>query len=450
MKLYRFSDPRSWKRFERDFEKANATSDVAEQVTAILDDIRIRGATALREYTLTFDGVKLAPGRFRVPPERLREAAHGLEPGQRRALRESMAQVKAFHRRTLPGDWLEKNAHGARYGERYYPIRRAGIYIPGGQVPLISTVVMTVVPARVARVPEIAVFTPPSALQAGGEPHPALLGALHLCGVREVYMLGGVQAVAAAAFGAPGIPAVDKIFGPGNAYVNEAKRQVFGRVGVDLQPGPSEVMVIADDGANPEHVAADLLAQAEHGTGKEKVFLVTFSPEMVEAVEAAIDAQLPQLSHRKAIRRVLDRHGFAIIAEDREAAAAIANRVAPEHLELQVAAADLAYLTRRITTAGAILQGYWTPTVLGDFVAGPSHTLPTGGTGRFFSGLRSMDFLRRTSVIRYSERSARAAAPAVRLFSAMEQLDAHGKSLDIRLETAADPKSRPSTKGNRR
>jgi histidinol dehydrogenase len=226
---------------------------------------------------------------------------------------------------------------------------------------------------------------------------------------------------------------VDKIFGPGNAYVNEAKRQVFGRVGIDLQPGPSEVMVIADDGANPGHVAADLLAQAEHGTGKEKIYLIALSKKMIQAVDAAIAFQMPQLSHAEATRRVLDRHFFVVEVPSLEEAVEVANAIAPEHLELQVGKAHLPTLTRRITTAGAILLGYDTPTVLGDFVAGPSHTLPTGRTGRFFSGLRAVDYLRRTSVIEYGPKSLEKAAPAVGIFSELEQLDGHGKSLEIRL-----------------
>lgn len=434
MKLYRHQDAKSYRQFQREVVKANSVQDISETVADLLEDIRSRGNTALRELTLKFDGVKLPQSGPRLDPAKIEEAGKQLTTEQRKALRESICSVKDYHRPTIPRDWTERNLHGGRVGERYYPIQRVGIYVPGGQVPLVSSVVMSVVPALVAKVPEIAVFTPPSAANPNGNPNEALLGALHLCGIEEVYTLGGVQAIGAAAFGSQSITPVDKIFGPGNAYVNEAKRQVFGRVGIDSQPGPSEVMVIADEGADPAYVAADLLAQAEHGTGKEKIYLVAFSERMVEAVEAAIAFQLPPLRHSEAIEAVLKKHFFAILVESLEGAVEIANWVAPEHLELQVAREHLSLLTREITTAGAILQGYQTPTVVGDFVAGPSHTLPTGRTGRFFSGLRAVDFLRRTSVIHYSQNSLKAAQQAVEVFSKLEQLDAHGRSLEIRLE----------------
>jgi len=432
MKIYNYKDSRSFRQLLQDVEQANSTHDISRNVAAILEDIRKRGSRALIDYTLKFDGVKLDPGKIRLNPGLMKEAGRKLSPVQRRAIRESIRMVRDYHRPTLPQNWMSRNAHGAKVGERYYPIERAGIYIPGGNVPLVSSVVMTVIPAQVAKVPRIAVFTPPSSSSPGGVPSPLLLGALHLCGVKEVYSLGGIQAIGAAAFGVGDITPVDKLFGPGNAYVNEAKRQVFGRVGVDLQPGPSEVMIIADEGANPGHVAADLLAQAEHGTGKEKIFLVTFSNAMIREVEAEITGQLPCLNHSQAIQKVLDNNYFVIEVEDLEAASAVANAIAPEHLELQVRARAVPQLTRTITTAGAILQGYWTPTVLGDFVAGPSHTLPTGRTSRFFSGLRAVDFMRRSSIIGYSRKTIKAAARTVKVFSELEQLDAHGKSLEIR------------------
>ncbi len=437
MKRYAYKDPSEFKRFLRAVDRANSVSDLSGTVAELLEKIRTGGNRALIDLTIKFDGVKLSPGKLRLDSEEIHAAGKALPTRVRKAIRESIRSVRDYHRPTLPKSWTGKNAHGATVGERYYPIERVGIYIPGGQVPLVSSVVMTVVPALVARVPQIAVFTPPSAGQPGGRPNPSLLGALDLCGVDEVYTLGGVQAIGAAAYGTRTIPSVDKIFGPGNAYVNEAKRQVFGRVGIDLQPGPSEVMVIADDGADPAHVAADLLAQAEHGTGKEKVFLVTFSKEMTAAVQGAIGFQLPRLSHAKAIERVLKGRFFVVEVESLEGAIAVANAVAPEHLELQVARKAIPVLVRGITTAGAILQGYSTPTVLGDFVAGPSHTLPTGRTSRFFSGLRAVDFLRRTSTIEYDAKSLAAAAPAVRTFSEIEALDAHGRSLEIRLEKGA-------------
>jgi histidinol dehydrogenase len=266
-----------------------------------------------------------------------------------------------------------------------------------------------------------------------GKINPDILAALHLCGVREVYAVGGAQAVAAMALGTRTIAPVDKIFGPGNAFVTEAKRQVFGLVGVDLLPGPSEVMIVADRTAKPEWVAADLCAQAEHGSGKEKLYLVTEDETFAKRCLAAARAQSATLTHGEKIRQALAAKVCVILVPEIEDAAEAANLVAPEHLELMVAKGALAKLSARITTAGAILLGDLTPTVLGDFTAGPSHTLPTGGTGRFFSGLRVADFLRRTSLVRYDRASLKKAAGVVAAFAGMESLDAHGRSLRVRL-----------------
>jgi histidinol dehydrogenase len=290
---------------------------------------------------------------------------------------------------------------------------------------------MTVVLAQIARCPEIAVFTP---CGPDGRVAPAMLGALHKIGIDEVYRIGGVQAVGAMAYGTESIRPVDKVFGPGNAYTVEAQRQVFGTVGVALLPGPSEVCVIADSSAKAEFVAADILAQAEHGTGREKVYFITTSEKVLQEVEAEIERQITGLGRAKLIQSVLDTGALAIVTDSLAEAAEIADFIAPEHLELEVAAKSVAGLLRRITTAGAVLVGGETPTALGDFIAGPSHTLPTGRTGRFFSGLRVSDFLRRTSVVRYDARSLAKAAPVVAAFSGMENLDAHGRSCEIRLK----------------
>jgi histidinol dehydrogenase len=289
---------------------------------------------------------------------------------------------------------------------------------------------MTTVLAQMAGVGEIAVCTPPD--KSGGT-HPGLLAALALCEVGEVYRMGGIQAMGALAYGTKMIPAVDKLFGPGNAYTIEAKRQLFGTVGVDLLPGPSEIMVLCDASANAHWAALDLLAQAEHGTGKERIYLVSTSRVRLAEILVEVKRHAAKFSNGNRLTDVL-KHGFiAVHAKNLDEAAAIANYVAPEHLELQVRASAFAKLTKQITTAGAILLGGETPTVLGDFTAGPSHTLPTGRTGRFFSGLRVADFLRRSSVVQYDARSLRRAAPVVAAFSALERLPAHGESLRARL-----------------
>lgn len=405
--------------------------DLQETVAAILADVRERGDAAVVDQAARIDGVRLTPRRFRVTPAELSAAAAGLSFHDRAAFLAARANVLAYNRRTLPRGWNGRNRQGAEVGEKYDPIRRIGINIPGGQVPLVSTVVMTVTLAQLAGVPEIAVFTP---CNREGRVAPGLLAALRLCGITEIYRFGGVYGVGAMAYGTKSIPAVDKIFGPSNAYVCEAMRQVFGAVGVAGLPGPSELMVIADGTARADYAAADLLAQAEHGSGKEKIYLVTTSSRLRAAVAAEIEAQLPCLSRAELIRRVLADGFLAVEVGTLDQAVGVANVIAPEHLELLVAPAAVASLTRKITTAGAIMVGNETPTALGDFIAGPSHVLPTGRSGRFFSGLRVADFMRRTSLVRYDRASLRRAAPVVAAFAVLEQLDAHGRSVAIRTE----------------
>ncbi len=410
---------------------AEPSPEIRAGVAAILADVQTRGDAAVAYYTAKFDGAKLRAAEFRVPPAQLAAAARRLPPAERQALRAAHASIVDFNRRNLPKNWMAKNRQGAQAGEKFDPIRRVGLYVPGGQVPLVSTVLMTATLAQIAGCPEIAVFTPSDAQ---GRVAPALLAALHLVGVSEVWRVGGVHAIGAAAYGTATIPAVDKIFGPGSAWVCEAKRQVFGAVGVDSLPGPSEVMVICDDSARADFAAADLLAQAEHGTGREKIYLVATSEKILRAVLAEVEAQLPALDRAEKTRRVLADGFLAIRVATLAQAAAIANRVAPEHLELLVRPAAEKSLLRAITTAGAIMVGHDTPTALGDFVAGPSHVLPTARASRFSSGLRVDDFLRRTSVIRYDRASVKKAAPVVAAFAAMEKLAAHGRSVAIRTE----------------
>lgn len=426
-----FELPVFWKRLRGFAEAGPAGEETAATVRAILADIRAKGDSALCAYTEKFDRAKLRPADLRVPPAELAAAARSLPPARRKAVKKALHCVEDFHRRSLPKGWSGSNPHGATVGEIYHPLERVGLYIPGGRVPLVSTVIMTAGLARLAKVPEVAVTTPP---RPDGSIDPGLLAALHICGVREVYKAGGVQAIGALAFGTKTIPAVDKIFGPGNAFVMEAKRQVCGLTGIDLLPGPSEVMVIADGSAEPEWIAADLLAQAEHGTGKEKVYYVTTDPAQVAHVERELRQQRPSLVHAEAIATVLKKGLCIITVPDLAAATAVANFVAPEHLELQVERAAQNRLLKDIRTAGAILLGSLTPTVLGDFTAGPSHVLPTGRTGRAFSGLRMDDFFRRTSFVRYpSKKALREAQPVVRALAELENLDAHGQSLERRL-----------------
>ena len=429
MKELDFSDARFFQKLERFASDQPGQADLRQTVAEILANVQKRGDEAVLEYTERFDGFRSTAQGLRIEPGQLKAAEAALLPSQRKAIREAIRCVREFHKRGLPQDWTCLNPHGARVGERWYPIGRVGIYIPAGNVPLVSTAVMTTTLARLAGVPSIAVFTPANRQ---GSISPQMLAGLSLCGVNEVYRVGGAQAIGAMAFGTRTIPAVHKIMGPGNAYVAEAQRQVFGSVGIDLLPGPSEALAIADETADPDYLAADLLAQAEHGSGKERVYLVHLLAEQATAVRKAVSSQLPALKHAAAVQRIWKERTCFIRVPDLQAAMEVANFIAPEHLELHVARKSIPALVKGIHTAGAILCGHDTPTVLGDFTAGPSHTLPTARTGRFFSGLKITDFMRRSSVVAYDRRSLGLAREVVRVFSELEDLDAHGQSMEIR------------------
>ena len=408
---------------------AEVPREIVDSVASILADVRARGDLAIVNYAAKFDGAKLRSREFIVAANELSSAAERLSQIDKRAIKAAHANIVAFNRQGLPEAWEGKNLHGAIVGEKFDPIRRVGLYVPGGQVPLVSTVLMTATLAKIAGCPEIVVFTPSDSR---GKVSDGLLAALHYLGIAEVYRIGGVQAIGAMAYGTESIPAVDKIFGPGNAYVCEAKRQVFGVAGVDSLPGPSEVMVIADQTARPSFVAADLLAQAEHGSGREKIYLVVTAKKIAENVFKEIKSQVSTLSRSEKTQRVMDEGFLTVVVDSLLRAAEVANYVAPEHLELIVKEPALKNLIKTITTAGAIMIGNHTPTALGDFTAGPSHVLPTGRTGRFFSGLRMADFLRRTSIVRYDAKSVRSGNKVVEAFARMEKLDAHGRSVKIR------------------
>ncbi len=431
MRILQSTEPGFQQKLERFISTSGTDPEVESSVRTILEAVRTRGDRAVVEFTERFDGVTLKPAQLRVTAEELAAGRSALGRAERAAVRDAIACVKSFHREGMPKTWMGWNPHGAKVGERWYPVQRVGIYIPAGIVPLVSTVVMTVTLAKLAGVPEVAVCTPPDKT---GKVASEILAVLSLSGVDEVYRIGGAQAIGAMAYGTRRIPAVLKILGPGNAYVTEAQRQVFGTVGIDLLPGPSEALAIADDTARADYLAADLLAQAEHGTGKERVYYIFLKDEQRQAVVAEIERQLPTLSNRSAIETVLKKNTLFIQAEDLDDAACVANMIAPEHLELHVAKKQLQRLIKKITTAGAILCGHDSPTVLGDFAAGPSHTLPTNRTGRFFSGLKITDFMRRSSIVEYDQRSLARARSVVAAFAKMEGLDAHGRSLEIRME----------------
>jgi histidinol dehydrogenase len=435
MKIVRHSDANFPEKLRELTAPSSLFDPVIEQRTrAILDAVQIRGDDALLEFTERFDGAKLAADRLAVTQAELFNASLTADESLRNAIAEAEKNITNFARKSLRKNWQTKNSHGAKVGEKFDPFQRVGVYIPGGTAPLVSTALMTITLAKVAGCPEIVVCTP---CGRDGSINPALLFAARAAGATEIYRVGGAQAIAAMAYGTNTIRRVQKIFGPGNAYVVTAKRLLVGYVAIDLLPGPSELLVLADETANPKFIAADLLAQAEHGSGHERVWLVTTSDKILKAVEKEIakqlgsrEAELPKLKRREFVRRVLDANGWLIQVKTLDDGVALANRLAPEHCEVMTR--NPRRVSAGILTAGAIFLGPWSPTVLGDYVAGPSHTLPTGGAGASFAGLTVDQFQRRTSVVEYTRASLKKALAAVKKFAELEGLGAHGKSAEIR------------------
>jgi histidinol dehydrogenase len=403
--------------------------EIEQRTRAILDDVRARGDAALLEFVERFDGAKLTADRLPVTRAELMAASLKADESLRAAVAEADNNIANFARKSLRKGWAMKNSHGAKVGEKFDPFQRVGVYIPGGAAPLVSTALMTITLARVAGCPEIVVCTP---CRKDGSVDAALLFAARAAGATEIYRVGGAQAIAAMACGTKTIRRVQKIFGPGNAYVVTAKRLLVGHVAIDLLPGPSEVLVLADDTANPKFAAADLLAQAEHGSGHERVWLVTTSAKVLKAVEKEIAKQLPKLKRREFIKRVLADNTWLIQVASIDDAVALTNQLAPEHCEVLMR--NPHDVSRELMTVGAIFLGPWSPTVLGDYVAGPSHTLPTGGAGMSFAGLTVDQFQRRTSVVEYNRASLKKALPAVKKFAEIEGLGAHGKSAEARIK----------------
>ncbi len=401
-----------------------------ERVAAILAQVRDQGDEALFSLSEQFDGLR--PDPLRIPAERLAQAWQDCPEPLQRALDLAHDRILDFHRRQLPSDLAVVGPHGERLGRRWRPVARAGIYVPGGRAAYPSTVLMNAIPARVAGVERLVMVTPPGPT---GEPNPTVLAAAHRAGVQEVYRVGGAQAIAALAFGTASIPAVDVITGPGNLYVTLAKKAVYGRVGIDALAGPSEVLVIADGSARPEQVAADLMAQAEHDPLAAAI-LITTSEELAAAVPAAIEAQLEHHPRAAITLQALNDWGLIVICDDLEAAAALSDRFAPEHLELLVERPEP--LAERIRHAGAIFLGRWSPEAVGDYLAGPNHTLPTSGTARFAGALSVETFLRHTSLIHFNRAALEATGPAVVTLAESEGLHSHADSVRRRLEQAQE------------
>jgi histidinol dehydrogenase len=401
---------------------------IEAQTREIVESVRTRGDAALVELTERLNGARLEPDQFALTQAELMAASVQADESLRAAIAETARNVEAFAKRSRRRDWSMRNSHGAAVGEKFDPFQRVGIYIPGGSAPLVSTALMTIPLARVAGCPEIVVCTP---CGRDGQVNPALLFAARNAGATEIFRLGGAQAIAAMALGTETIRRVNKIFGPGNAYVVAAKRLLFGHAAMDLLPGPSELLVLADDSANPAFITADLLAQAEHGSGHERVWLLTPSGRIARATQKEIARQLPKMPRRELIERALAQNGWVAEVRDLAQAVDLANQLAPEHVEIMCRNAGR--IARSLTTAGAIFLGNDSPTVVGDYVAGPSHTLPAGGSGASFAGLTVDQFQRRTSLVEYKKPALRKALGTIRKFAEIEGLDAHGWSAALRV-----------------
>ena len=399
------------------------------QVAGILDDVRRRGDSALIDYTARFDGVQLRSNELRVSEESLETWAAEVDQNVVDALRRAIHNVRKFHERQLESSWEINSDPEIKLGQRVQSIDSVGLYVPGGTAAYPSSVIMNVVPAQVAGVRRIVVTTPPKNLAA----NPAVAAALKELKVTEIYSVGGAQAIAALAYGTETVSSVDKIAGPGNQFVAAAKQLVFGVVGIDSIAGPTELVIIADESARAEFVAADLLAQAEHGEDSAAV-LITTSPHLAEAVLMEVGWQIRSLARGEIIRRSCERNGLILIAESIDEACDLVNKLAPEHVQVMTSDADGD--AQKIKHAGAIFIGPQTPTAVGDYFAGPNHVLPTGGTARFSSPLGVHDFMKRTNVIRYSAAAMRAAAESIATLATVEGLQAHAHSAVIRLDKA--------------
>lgn len=403
--------------------------EIEQSVAEIIDDIKSRGNQALIDCAARFDHATLTEDQFLVSQEEINEALDTLPIEDVEVIKRTIENIRAYSEVCLPQSWEKELRPGVVLGERFSPLQRVAFYIPGGTAPLVSTVMHTVVIGKVAGVSELVVITPPGA---NGKVNPAILVAAHLAGATEIYRLGGVYGVAAMALGTETIAKVDKIVGPGNAYVTAAKRQMYGFCDIDMVAGPSEILIMADESANPAFIAADLLSQAEHGSGREQAVLVTTDPQLPNTVHEELLRQMALLTRQATTQRVYENGIFMVVVSNEEEMVELANRYAPEHLEIHCVHCEA--LAKQITCAGAIFIGEYSPEPFGDFVAGPSHVLPTGGSAAFFSGLSTAQFFRRISTIRASKAGLQSGLEDLKRIANMEGLDAHRRSAEIRFE----------------
>ena len=403
-------------------------SRIEASVRAIVDAVRLEGDRALVRFTGQFDGVALRAGRFKVEQTEIRSAYGRVSEESLRALRRASGKITSIHKKNLRRDWLTMSPDGSVIGQKLTPIERVGVYCPGGTAIYPSSALMNIAPAKVAGCTEIIMVSPPSS---EGTIHPALLVAADIAGATGIYRVGGAQAVAALAFGTRTIPKVDKIVGPGNIYVTLAKRLVTGHVAIDMEAGPSEILIIADSAADPRLAAADMLSQAEHDVLSSTI-LVTTSRRLVDEVISQIKQQMQGLDRGKIIRASLRRNGLAVIARSIKEAVEIANRRAPEHLELLVKNPNR--ILEKIDNAGVVFLGAQTPNSVGDYMAGPNHVLPTGGRARFSSPLNTEDFRKLTNVVGYSSKKLKSEAGDIIALAELEGLTAHANAIRVRLK----------------
>jgi histidinol dehydrogenase len=403
--------------------------EVEQTVLDIIADVRLRGDAAVLELTRRFDRLEAASVQeLEVTPAEIEAAFAAVAAEEVAALLLAVERVTRFHEKQKQQTWLSTEEPDIMLGQKVTPLSRVGIYVPGGKASYPSSVIMNAVPARVAGVGEIIMVAP----SPGGVISPHVLVAANLSGVDRIFRIGGAQAVAALAYGTPTIPRVDKITGPGNIYVATAKKLVFGQVGIDMIAGPSEILVINDGSGNPAHIAADLLSQAEHDELASSI-LITTDRSFAEKVAAEVERQLAKLSRETIARASWEKYGAIIVADTLDEVIAFSNRIAPEHLELAVA--DPFAILSQITNAGAIFMGHWTPEAAGDYLAGPNHTLPTGGTSRFFSPLSVDDFVKKSSIVYFSKSGLQRLGADIVRIAELEGLEAHGRSVTIRQES---------------
>ncbi len=409
------------------YNRPSYPATIEDAVRNIVNNVRSEGDKALQRYALEFDKAELTPAEFKVSDREIAAAEKSLDKSAKAAIKTALKNVQSFARLRIPKAWKKVVRKGVTLGEQFVPMERVGVYIPGGTAPLVSTVIHTAGIAKAAGVKEIVAVTPPGK---DGKVHPAVLYAMKAAGVTEIYRLGGVYGIAAMAYGTETVPKVEKIVGPGNAYVTAAKKLVYGAVAIDMVAGPSEIMVIADETADPDKIAADMLSQAEHGSGLEQALTVTTDETMPEKILAALAERKATLPRMATVDKVLEQGSWIIVVKDMAQAAEIAGKYAPEHLE--ICCKDARKVAKTIKAAGALFIGHWTPEPIGDFCAGPSHVLPTAGSAKFFSGLTVEGFFRRMSTVEYTEEAIQKEIAVAEKFAEMEGLAAHGRSASSR------------------